>query len=86
MVREIYEALVSAGVDHDKAVKAAEVMAQSDQKHNDLLLCFERVDARFEKQDGRINTLTWMVGFCVALTLGNLALILQVLSRLPAVH
>jgi hypothetical protein len=62
MIVEVYDALRSAGADEEKARKAAEVMAAVDQKHHDVVV-------RFERLDGRFNTVTWMVGLNVTLTL-----------------
>lgn len=62
MIAEVYDALRSAGADEEKARKAAEVMAAVDQKHQDVVV-------RFERLDGRFNTVTWMLGINVTLTL-----------------
>lgn len=62
MIAEVYDALRSAGADEDEARKAAEVMAAVDQKHQDVVV-------RFERLDGRFNTVTWMLGINVTLTL-----------------
>lgn len=48
MITEVYDALVEAGASDEKARKAAEAIAG--------------YDRHFERIDGRLNTLLWMVG------------------------
>lgn len=52
MVTEVYDALREAGASEEKARKAAETLAQSDQ--------------RFAKIDTDLAVLKWMVGFTLA--------------------
>jgi len=52
MNAEVYDALVSAGADEEKARKAAESVSQFDEK-------FLRIEAK-------LNQLTWMVGLILA--------------------
>ena len=73
MITEVYDALKDAGAADDKARRAAEVPAAGDMRHQQLLLEFEKlrhdVDARFERLDGRVDKLSWMVGVNIALSL-----------------
>lgn len=62
MITEVYDALKEAGAPEDKARKAAEVMAAGDTNHSELLRQFERLEGRF-------NTMTWMLGINITLTL-----------------
>lgn len=58
MVSEVYDALKSAGVDDQKARDAAEALAT----HEDR---FDRIEIAIEKTNGKLGTLTWMVGFLI---------------------
>ncbi len=73
MIAEVYDALKAAGADDDKARRAAEVLAAGDVRHQQWLLEFEKlrhdVDARFERLEGRVDKLSWMVGVNIALSL-----------------
>ena len=53
MISEVYDALIAAGAPEDKARKAAETLAN--------------YDNRFSRIDARLIVLKWMVGFAVAL-------------------
>lgn len=85
MIAEVYDALREAGAPDDKARKAAEVLASGDARHSELLLKFKELEVRFkdleirvEKLEGRVNTLIWMVGANITLTilvLGKLLII-----------
>lgn len=74
MITEVYEALVEAGASDEKARKAAEAIAG--------------YDRHFERIDGRLNTLTWMVATTLALVLllcgGIIWQLLQVQNQLGA--
>ena len=65
-----------------KARKAAEAIAGYEMR-------FAGLEMRLERMDGKISTLSWMVGVVISLTLalgiGNLFLSFQVLSRLSHV-
>ena len=58
MIFEVYDALKEAGATEDKAKKAAEALAA--------------YENRFNKVEGDLNLLKWMVGFNVALSVGIL--------------
>ena len=53
MISEVYNALIAAGAPEDKARKAAEALADHEN--------------RFPRIDVRLIVLKWMVGFAVAL-------------------
>jgi hypothetical protein len=79
MITEVYDALLEAGASQEKARKAAEAIAGYETR-------FTGLEMRLERMDGKISTLSWMVGVVISLTLalgiGNLFLSFQVLSRL----
>jgi hypothetical protein len=62
MIVEVYDALRDVGAGEEKARKAAEVLANNDDR-------FARIDTRLERFDGRMNLLQWMIGANFALTL-----------------
>ena len=62
MIVEIYDALRDAWANEEKARKAAEVLANYEDR-------FARIDTRLERFDGRMNPLQWMIGANFALTL-----------------
>lgn len=73
MISEVYDALRDAqGVSDEKARKAAEAIAAYESRFADLV-------SRTDRPDGRMSTLTWMVGTNITLTL----LVLGKLFLLP---
>jgi hypothetical protein len=58
MIFEVYDALKEAGATEEKAKKAAEALAA--------------YESRFNKIEGDLNLLKWMVGFNLALSAGIL--------------
>lgn len=58
MISEVYDAFLSAGAPEDKARKAAEALAD--------------YDNRFTKIDTELVILKWMVGFAIALNVAIL--------------
>ena len=58
MISEVYDAFLSAGAPEDKARKAAEALAD--------------YENRFTKIDAELVILKWMVGFAVALNVAIL--------------
>ncbi|MBV8614948.1 MAG: hypothetical protein JOY66_14460 [Acetobacteraceae bacterium] len=62
MIVEVYDALRDAGAGEEKARKAAEVLANYEDR-------FPRIDTRLERFDGRMGLLQWMIGANFALTL-----------------
>lgn len=83
MIAEVYDALRDAGAPDEKARRAAEVLASGDARHSEILLKFKELEVRFkelevrfkdleirvERLEGRFNTLTWMVGANITLTI-----------------
>ena len=65
MVGSLYDALKSAGVDDEKARKAAEDVASYDSQIGQL-------DRKVTVLDGRVNLLQWMLGTNIALTVAIL--------------
>ncbi|MEX6505517.1 integrase [Jiella sp. M17.18] len=65
MMSSLYDALRSANVDDEKARKAAEEVANYEEKLNAF-------DKRFTTLDGRLNLLQWMLGFNLAATVAIL--------------
>ncbi|MCE7026829.1 integrase [Jiella avicenniae] len=65
MMSSLYDALRAANVDDEKARKAAEEVANYEEKLN-------QYDKRFTALDGRLNLLQWMVGFNLAATVAIL--------------
>lgn len=65
MVGSLYEALKSAGVDDERARKAAEEVAGYDNQ-------IAQIDRKMTALDGRFNLLQWMVGTNIALTVAIL--------------
>jgi hypothetical protein len=65
MISEVYDALLEAGASEEKARKAAEAVAQYDQR-------FASLEQKIVQLDGRMSLLHWMVGTNIVLTLGCL--------------
>ena len=65
MVGSLYDALKSAGVEDDKARKAAEEVAGFDSQ-------IGRIDNKVTALDGRVNLLQWMIGTNLAMTVAIL--------------
>jgi antibiotic biosynthesis monooxygenase (ABM) superfamily enzyme len=59
------EALLDAGASPEKASKAAEELAGYEDR-------FDSLDRRLTELEGKVNLLTWMVGFNIAMTLAVL--------------
>lgn len=59
------EALIDAGASPEKANKAAEELAGYEDR-------FDGLDRRLTELEGKVNLLTWMVGFNIAMTLAVL--------------
>ena len=94
MISELYDALKEAGASEEKARSAAEAMAGYESRFADIRQDIASVRSELkqdianvrgdlkqdiERTNGRINTLTWMVGTNIVLTIG-------VLGRLLFVH
>ena len=68
IITEVYDAFRSAGADEDKAKKAAEALSAYDKR-------FAEIDVRFERINGRLDVITWMLATLIA---GVAALIVRV--------
>ncbi|HEU0082705.1 MAG TPA: integrase [Bradyrhizobium sp.] len=60
MISEIYDAFIAAGAPEDKARKAAETLANYDDR-------FSRIDGAILKVQSELVLLRWMVGFALAM-------------------
>jgi hypothetical protein len=60
MISEVYDAFIAAGTPEDKARKAAETLANYDNR-------FSRIDGAILKVESELLLLKWMVGFAIAL-------------------
>jgi hypothetical protein len=69
MMSKLWAALRSAGVPEEEAMEAAEEAARADwvATKDDINLLRLEVKADIEVVNGRVNLLTWMVGFALAL-------------------
>jgi hypothetical protein len=65
MISEVYDALISAGAPEDKARKAAETLANYDNR-------FSRLDGAVLKVEAELVLVKWMVGFGIAMNVGIL--------------
>jgi hypothetical protein len=66
MISEVYDAFIAAGTPEDKARKAAETLANYDNR-------FSRIDGAILKVESELLLLKWMVGFAIALNVAILA-------------
>jgi hypothetical protein len=64
-ISEVYDALISAGAPEDKARKAAETLANYDNR-------FSRLDGAVLKVEAELVLVKWMVGFGIAMNVGIL--------------
>ena len=60
MISEIFDAFLAAGTPEDKARKAAETLANTDDR-------FSRIDGAILKVQSELVLLRWMVGFALAM-------------------
>jgi hypothetical protein len=65
MISEVYDAFIAAGTPEDKARKAAETLANYDNR-------FSRIDGEVLKVQSELLLLKWMVGFDIALNVAIL--------------
>jgi hypothetical protein len=66
MISEVYDALISAGAPEDKARKAAETLANYDNR-------FSRLDGAVLKLESELVLVKWMVGFGIAMKVAILS-------------
>jgi hypothetical protein len=74
MISEVYDALLSAGVEEQKARRAAEALANPKLNGD-----FGALRVEFTALRGEVSTLRWMVGT-------NIILTIAVLGRLLFIH
>jgi hypothetical protein len=65
MISEVYDALKEAGASEEKARKAAEALAGYENR-------FAALDNKITTLEGKMNLLTWMVVFNLAMTIAIL--------------
>jgi hypothetical protein len=65
MIPEVYDALIAAGAPEDKARKAAEALANYDNR-------FSRIDGAVLKVESDLVVVKWMVGFGIAMNVAIL--------------
>jgi hypothetical protein len=71
MLEKTYRALIAAHVPEDQAADAAAELAGYEDH-------FVKIETRLVQMDGRLNLLTWMVGFNMAL---SVAILFKVFGR-----
>lgn len=65
MISEVYEALISAGADEEKAKAAAKAIAENDARSGSI-------ERKLIEHDGRFTLLQGMIGFNLAFTMAIL--------------
>jgi hypothetical protein len=65
MISEVYDAFIAAGAPEDKARKAAETLANYDNR-------FSRIDGAVLKLESELVLVKWMVGFGIAMNVSIL--------------
>jgi hypothetical protein len=65
MISEVYDALIAAGAPEDKARRAAESLANYDNR-------FSRIDGEVLKVQSELILVKWMVGFGIAMNVAIL--------------
>ena len=80
MLGNLYTALISGGIEPDKAQRAAEeAAAQSDVvKLQDTI---EKLRDKLDKLVSNVAVLTWMMGVLLASVIGGFTLVLRTLTR-----
>jgi hypothetical protein len=71
MISEVYDALISAGAPEDKARKAAETLANTDNRFSRIdgavLKLESKLDGAVLKLEAEFVLVKWMIGFAIAL-------------------
>lgn len=87
MLGRLYDALRAANVPDDKARDAAEEVANYEGELTRLRLemseRFRETGERIGQVESDLRLLKWMVGFQMAISLGTLGPVWQILLRLP---
>ncbi len=73
---DVFEAFKSAGADDEKARRAAEALAQDQDRFARIDERFVRVDERFGKVEAKLDLHSWMIGFALA---GIVAILVRVM-------
>jgi hypothetical protein len=88
MLGQRYDALRAGNVPDDKALAAAEEVANYEGEPSKLRLEMSglrlEVSERLKQVEGEPRLHRWMIGFLIAVVLGVFALQWQILSRLPS--
>lgn len=77
MIAEVYDALKDAGASEEKARRAAETLASYEARFVGVERQLDGMKIEIERLTGRVNLLTWMVGFALA---GIMTLIFKAFS------
>jgi len=76
MISEVYDALISAGAPEDKARKAAETLANADNRFSRIdgavLKLESKLDGAVLKLESELVLVKWMAGFGIALNVAIL--------------
>jgi len=87
---ELVEKLKTAGFDQKQSEIVVRVIADAQESLiSNLTLDHRlketelRIDSRFERVDGELKLLRWMVGMSIALSTGTIALLTKLLFLLP---
>lgn len=67
MVAEVYDALREAGASEEKARRAAEALAQYDDRFGRIDSRLAGIEGRLTGMDARLSMLQWAVGLLIAL-------------------
>ena len=88
MLGQLYDSLRAGNMPDDKARAAAEEVANYEGQLTTLRLeigeRFRETGERIARVVSDLRLLKWMVGFLTAVQLGTLALVWQILLRLPS--
>jgi hypothetical protein len=88
MLGQLYDALRAGDVPDDKARAAAEEVANYEGELTKLRIelgdRFRETGERIVTVESDLRLLKWMVGFLMAVSLGKLGLVWQILLRLPS--
>jgi hypothetical protein len=71
MISEVYDALISAGAPEDKARKAAETLANYDNRFSRIVGAVLKLESKLDgavlKLESELVLVKWMVGFGIAM-------------------
>ncbi|MEA2939897.1 MAG: putative transposase [Bradyrhizobium sp.] len=76
MISEVYDALISAGAAEDTARKAAETLADTDNRFTRIVGAVLKLESKLDgavlKLEAELVLVKWMVGFAIALNVAIL--------------